>query len=546
MTRFLGCILCLCCCVAGVPGQAAPAPLTLDLLFTNARLLDGSGNPWRRADVGIRGDRIAFVGDAQRAPVAAQQTLDLRGLYLAPGFIDLHTHSLGILSDVKQRENLPYLMQGVTTVVAGNDGNSPWPIARMLETLESQGIGTNAALFVGFGTIRRQVLQMSDRAPNPEELRREQDLARQGMREGAIGLSTGLFYTPQSWSKTDEVIAVAKAAGELGGFYDSHLRDEDSYNIGVRAAVAELIEISRQAHLPGMVSHIKCLGREAWGCSKDVIEMVRKAREEGLQIVANQYPYTASETALEAAVFPNWAAVGGRQKMVERIDDPATRQKLAGEIPALIAKRGGPDTLVLAGFNPDRNAAPSAVPPVDRSIVGKSLEQIAQEWQVAPEEAVLRIVRAGGTSVVSHNMTESDVAEFMKQDWVATGSDGSGGHPRLYGTFALRLEKYVVADKVTTLPFAIRAMSSLPAQIAGFSERGMVAPGYFADLVVFDLAKVHTPATYLEPAKYAEGCVYVLVNGKFVVKDGQPTHVLAGRALRGPAYGRQMSAAVGK
>jgi N-acyl-D-aspartate/D-glutamate deacylase len=536
MTRRLGVFIAL--LVTAVCAAQQP-PQTVDLLFTNVRLLDGTGNPWRMADVGLRGDRIAFVGDAHRANVVAQQTLDLSGQYLAPGFIDLHTHSAGILTE--QKENLPYLMQGVTTVMNGNDGGSPWPIAQALENWERQGIGTNAALFVGFGTIRRQVLQMSARAPNADELAREQALARQGMREGAFGLSTGLFYSPQSYSKTDEVIAVAKAAADLGGIYDSHLRDEDSYNIGVRAAVSELIEISRQAHMPGMVSHIKCLGREAWGCAKDVIELVRKAREQGLAISANQYPYTASGTALEAAVFPNWAAEDGRQQMNARIDDPSTRQRLLREIPALIAKRGGPDTLVLVAFRPEAGAAPT--PGVDAaSLRGKSLDQIAKEWKVAPEEAVLRIVRAGGTSVVSHNMNETDLAEFMKQDWVATGSDGSGGHPRLYGTFAQRLEKYVVADKVTTLPFAIRAMTSLPAQIAGFTDRGLITPGYFADIVVFDLAKVHTPATYLDPTQLGQGFTYVLVNGKFAVRDGQPTHTLAGHALRGPAYGKEITA----
>lgn len=530
--------------------QQGGAPLAADLLFQHAWILDGTGNPWFLGDVAVRGDRIVFVGDAQRANVMARRTLDLRGLYLAPGFIDLHTHTAAGLSDPRRHENLNYLMQGVTTVATGNDGNSPWPIQQTLERWERDGIGTNAALYVGFGTVRRQVIRAppstagqapsgaagENRAPTPDELERERTLVRQGMREGAIGISTGLFYVPQSFSRTDEVIAVAQAAAELGGIYDTHLRDEDSYNIGVRAAVAEAIEIGRRDHMPIMISHIKCLGKEAWGCSKDVVAAIDGARAEGINVTANQYPYEASGTALEAAVMPNWAMEGGREKFLARLADPAQRQKMLDEVPALIAKRGGPETLVLVGYA------------ADRSLQGKSLAEIAVLWKLPPNETVLRLLEKSGTSVVSHNMTESDIAAFMRQDWTATGSDGESAlpgtlvHPRSFGTFALKIQKYVNADKVISLPFAIRAATSLPAQIAGFAERGLVRTGYFADLIVFDPAKVNSPATYTNPSVYAQGMVDVLVNGQFAVENGQPTHALAGRTLRGPASGKQMSA----
>ena len=545
-------------CLVFVSSALAQTPqLTADLLFVHARVLDGAGNPWFLGDVGVKGDRIVFVGDSQRANVIARRTLDLKGLYLAPGFIDLHTHTAAGLSDPKRHENLNYLMQGVTTVATGNDGNSPWPIQQTMEKWERDGIGTNVALFVGFGTVRRQVIKSTvteqpspagenpppasapsseNRAPTPEEISREQALIRQGMREGAIGISTGLFYVPQSFSKTDEVVAVAQAAAELGGIYDTHLRDEDSYNIGVRQAVAEAIEIGRRDHMPIMISHIKCLGREAWGCSKDVVAMINRARAEGINVVANQYPYEASGTALEAAVMPNWAMEGGRQKFLARLADPAQRQKMLGEIPALIAKRGGPETLVIVGYA------------ADRSLQGKSLAEIAAAWQLPPNETVLRILEKGGTSVVSHNMTESDIVEFMRQDWTATGSDGESAlpgtlvHPRGFGTFALKIQKYVNAEHDITLPFAVRAATSLPAQIAGFADRGLVRTGYFADLIVFDPAKVSSPATYTNPSVYAQGMVDVLVNGQLVVENGQPTHALAGRVLRGPASGKQLSA----
>ena len=514
-----------------------PASPTASILFLHARLLDGSGNPWRYADVAVTDDRITFVGDAQGAGIAAQQTLDLHGtLYLAPGFIDLHTHTAGGLSRPDMKENLNYLMQGVTTVVSGNDGGSPWPIETTLSKWEQDGIGTNAALYVGFGTVRQQVFGMQNRPPTAGELARMQQMVREAMREGAIGLSTGLFYVPQSWSKTDEVVALAKAAGELGGVYDTHLRDEDTYNIGVRAAVAEAIDIGRRGGLPVSISHIKCLGKEAWGCSADVIAMINKARAEGVPVVANQYPYEASGTAFEAAVLPNWAMEGGRTELVKRIDDPATRRKLLAEIPALIAKRGGPATLVLIGYA------------ADRSLQGKSLADLARIWKITPAEAVLRVVRGGPTSVVSHNMTENDIKAFMRQDWTATASDGESAlpgqlsHPRSWGTFAIKIQKYVEAEHAITLPFAVRAATSLAAEFAGFHDRGLIEPGFYADLVVFDPAQVGSPATYIHPDQYANGFVDVMVNGKFAVKDGQPTHALAGRVLRGPAFEPRHSA----
>lgn len=507
------------------------ANVTADVLFTHARLLDGAGNPWRYADVAVKGDRIVFVGDAKKTHVTAGETVDLHGtLYLAPGFIDLHTHCAAGLSSPTLKENLNYLMQGVTTVMTGNDGNSPWPIGATLDKWQQNGIGTNAMLFVGFGTAREQVLQRDNRAPNAEELQREAELIRQGMREGAFGMSTGLFYVPQSFSQTDEVIALAKVASEMGGIYDSHLRDEGSYKPGgVKAAVAEAIEIGRQAKLPIMISHIKALGRPSWGQAPAIIEIINAARAEGIDVVANQYPYEASGTAFEAAVLPNWAAEGGRAKMLERFKDPAQRERLLKEIPDLIELRGGPASLVLIGYR------------ADESLRGKSLEQIAKQWTVAPAEAVLRVLEGGQTSVVSHNMTELDIRAFMQQDWTATGSDGNTAavgslvHPRSFGTFALKIDKYVKQDKVITLPFAIRAATSLPAEIVGLKERGLVREGYYADLVVFDLANVSSPATYENPSQYAQGFVDVMVNGKFAVRDGQATHTLAGKALRGPA-----------
>ena len=505
---------------------------TADVLFVHARLLDGTGNPWRYADVGVKGEKIVFVGDAAAAHITAADKVDLHGdLYLSPGFIDLHTHCWRGLSSPQLKENLNYLMQGVTTVMTGNDGNSPWPIGATLDAWQKNGIGTNAMLFVGFGNAREQVLDRDNRAPNADELRREEDIIRQGMREGAFGMSTGLFYVPQSFSKTDEVIALAKVASEMGGIYDTHLRDEDSYTPGgVKGAVAEAIEIGRQAHLTIMISHIKTLGKAVWGEAPEIVQMIDAARAEGINVVANQYPYEASSTAFEDAVLPNWAAEGGRARMLERFKDPQLHARLLKEIPRLIEKRGGPASLVLIGYK------------ADPSLRGKSLQQIAQAWKVPPAEAVLRVLEGGSTTVVSHNMSEPDIRAFMTQDWTSTASDGVDAapgdlvHPRSFGTFAVKIDKYVKQDHVITLPFAIRAATSLPASIVGLKDRGLVREGYYADLCVFDLAKVSSPATYTNPSQYANGFVDVMVNGKFAVRNGHATDVLSGKALRGPAY----------
>jgi len=382
------------------------------------------------------------------------------------------------------------------------------------------------ALYVGFGTVRQMVLGRADRAPTPAELKREEALIAQGMREGAIGMSTGLFYVPQSFSKTGEVIALAKVAARYGGIYDTHLRDESSYTVGLKAAVAEAIEIGREAHLPIMISHIKCLGKDVWGEAPAIAAMVEQARAQGIQVVANQYAYRASLTSFSAAVVPNWAEAGGQRQFLKRIHDPAMRQRILAEIPALITKRGGPQTLVLVHY------------PHDPSLEGLSLEQMAARWKMTPPEAVLKICAGGSSGVVSHNMQESDVEAFMKQDWVATASDGESAlpgmmtHPRSFGNEAVKLQEFVVEKHVISLPFAIRAATSLPAEIAGFDHRGIVAPGYYADLNVFDLAKVSSPATYTHPARYAEGFVDVLVNGQFAVENGRPTNALAGRILK--------------
>jgi len=500
-------------------GSSAPAQGSkLDLLIRGGQVIDGSGAPAVRADVGIIGDRIAFIGDAAKAGVSATRTIDAAGLTVAPGFIDPHTHTAEDLSHPQRKSNEDFLMQGVTTVITGNDGNSPFPIGETLNKWRQQGIGTNAALLVGQGTVRRRVMGMKDGEPSAEQLAQMKALVRQGMDDGAVGLSTGLYYAPGSFSKTEEVIELAKVAAERGGVYDTHMRDESSYTIGLLGSIRETIRIGREAKLPVHISHIKALGTDVWGQSKDAIEIIKQARKEGINVTANQYPYTASGTSLVSALVPRWAEVGGNAELLKRIDDPNVRPKLVVEMAENLRRRGGANSLLITSSR-------------DRQLKGKRLDAIAKERNQTPIEAALAIIKTGDPSVASFNMNEQDIVNFMQQEWVMTGSDGSGGHPRKYGTFPKKLREYVLTKKVISLPAAIRASSALTAETFRLPERGKLSLNHFADVIVFDEKTVADRATYEEPELLAVGMKYVIVNGQIAVADGKFTGTLAGRPL---------------
>lgn len=487
----------------------------LDILIRGGSLIDGSGSPARRADIGITGDRIVFIGSG--AGKKARRVINATGLVITPGFIDPHTHTAGDLSDPKRSRNDPYLMQGVTTVVTGNDGDSPTSIGKTSAQWTKQGIGTNAALFIGQGTVRREVMGMSDAKPTPEQLERMKALVATAMQEGAIGMSTGLYYAPGSYASTEEVIALASVAGAHGGLYDTHMRDESSYTVGLLASVRETIRIGREAHLPVMISHIKALGADVWGQSKDVIALVDEARKEGVNVTASQYPYTASGTSVTAALVPRWAEANGA--LLKNLKDPAVRPRLMNEMNRNLARRGGPDTLLMT-------AAP------DHSIVGKTLAAIARERKETPIDAAIQIIQSGGSDVASFNMKESDIEAFMRQPWVMTCSDGSEGHPRKYGTFPRKLREYVYKRHVIPLEFAIRSSTSLPAQTLGLKDRGLVKPGYFADVLVFDPKTIADRATYENPRILATGVRFLTVNGQLAIDNGTLTSALAGRVLK--------------
>src|SRR5882724_563092 len=318
----------------------------LDLLILHGTLVDGSGKKTRIADVGISGDRIVFVGDAVKAHVAASRTIDATGMIVAPGFIDPHTHTLGDLTNDQSKSNQAYLMQGVTTVVTGNDGGSVLNIGDTLRKWDDQGIGTNGILLAGFGTIRTKVLGPTDAQPNAAQLEEMKQYVTRAMDEGAFGLSTGLYYAPQSYSKTEEVIELAKIAATKGGIYDTHVRDENSYSIGLLGAIKETIRIGREAQIPVHISHIKALGPEVWGQSKQAIELIKKARAEGVDAAACQYPYDASGSSLQASLVPRWAEVGGRGELVKRLNDPQIRPRLLTEMQDNLKRRGGAESLL--------------------------------------------------------------------------------------------------------------------------------------------------------------------------------------------------------
>ncbi|MEP6991214.1 MAG: amidohydrolase family protein [bacterium] len=513
-----------CAAVALLVGRSLPAQgRTVDVLIRGGMLVDGTGTPARRADVGMTADRIVFVGNAAAANVHATRSIDAAGLVVAPGFIDPHSHTLEDLSSRPRAGNVPYLMQGVTTVVTNNDGGGTIEIGKRLAAWARDGIGTNAALYVPQGSVRGAVLGMSDATPTPAQLDSMRAIVARGMADGAIGLSTGLYYAPGSYSPTEEVIELAKVAARAGGIYDSHMRDEGSYTpAGVVGSVNETIRIAREAHIPVHISHLKALGTDVWGQSDSIVAIIKAARAAGVEVTADQYPYLASGTSVGASLLPRWAEAGGRDSLRARVADATVRARLVAEMERNLVRRGGAPSLLISSTK-------------DTSILGRTLAQVATSRNVAPIEAALQIILAGDASVASFNMKESDLETFMVQPFVMTGSDGSSGHPRKYGTFPRKLRQYVYEKHLLTLPQAVRASSGLTAETLRIVDRGVVAPGTFADVIVFDPATVRDLATYARPTLLATGMRFVLVNGTVAVADGVYTGALAGRPLRRPA-----------
>jgi N-acyl-D-amino-acid deacylase len=490
-----------------------------DILIVNGHVLDGSGNPWVRADVGIRGDRIAAIG--RLAGATAATVIDARGRTVAPGFIDVHSHALDALTRADLHEARPLLAQGVTTLVGNPDGGGPVDLKAQATSIEANGgPGVNAALLIGHASVRRAVIGAGNRQPTAEELDRMRALVRQAVADGAFGLSSGLFYTPGRFAKPEEVIALAR---EAGGVYASHIRDEGNYDVGVIASVDEVIRVAEEAGVRGIVTHMKCLGPDSWGMAKTLVSRIDAARARGVELFADQYPYSASSTNLAAAIMPGESDEGAR----EAIEGAESRAKFLAVLKENIRRRGGAASIVIAS---GRGAA---------NLAGQSLEAIAKTRGVTPEQAAADIILAGGASIVSHNMSEEDVATIMRQPWTMASSDGGltlpgpgRPHPRNNGAFARRLAHYVRDQRVLSLEDGVRSSTSLPARVFGLAGRGELREGAFADVIVFDLARVVDRATYETPHETATGMDWVIVNGQVAVKDGAFTGARSGRVLR--------------
>ena len=501
-----------------------------DVLIRNGRVMDGTGNPWIRADVGISGGRITAIGHLGSATAAT--TIDAADRLVTPGFIDVHSHAAEGLSRPDLRQAQPIIVQGVTTVVINPDGGGPVDLNAQRLELEKGGVGPNVALLVGHGSVRRAVIGGANRAPTPEELQKMRAIVRRGMEDGSFGLSSGLFYTPGSFATTEEVIALAQVAGEFGGLYTSHVRDEGNYGEGVVASVQEVIRIAEEAQIVGIVSHMKALGPDNWGLSMAMTMRMDEARARGVQVFADQYPYEASSTSLRAALLPGGIELPPADRLgVPRASLPPEERKSRDALDATvrenIRRRGGAASLQIAAYGPDR------------SLEGKNVKQIAEARGVTPEAAAIDLMSRGGVSIVSFNMSDADIRHIMTRPYTMTSSDGGlvpigAGvpHPRNYGAFARRLSVYVRERNVTTLEEAIRAMTTLPALAFGMKDRGVLREGTAADINVFDPAAVRDRATYTEPHQLAVGMSWVLVNGVPVVSEGKFTTALPGKVLK--------------
>ena len=507
-------------------GQAQQA----DVLITGGTIYDGSTAKPFTGDVAITGDRIVYVGP--KATMTAKRTIDAKGMIVSPGLIDAHTHTDHFLdsADKAQRADPAWTMQGVSTVFIGIDGNGTPDLKAKFAHYQAQGIGPNVVSYVGFGAIRRTVIGEAARAPTPQELEKEKALVVKGMCEGAIGLSAGLFYAPQNFAKTDEVIALAKEAGRRGGVYDTHQRDESSYSIGLLNSTKEVLQIGREGGIPVHFSHIKALGHDVWGKSKDVIALINEARAKGQNVTANHYPWLASHTGLDAALVPRWASDGGDAAMIKRFDDPALLKKIKAEMAQNLDRRGGAQTILLTSGEAEGGTAKDAPP---KPWTGKYLSAIAKEWKVDALDAAIRILRetGGKASIVSFNISEPDLENFMKQPWTVTSSDGGPGHPREYATFQTKYAVYVKQKHAIDTGFFIRHSSGLTADIFKLDRRGYLKAGYFADVLVFDPNGYVPKADYIHPAVLSEGVKELFVNGVAAVDNGTPTGATAGRPL---------------
>jgi N-acyl-D-amino-acid deacylase len=515
-------------CFAGAPAQEArPA---YDLVIREGMVVDGTGGARFRADLGIRGDRITRVEPAGIPEADAARVLNASGLVVAPGFIDHHAHIQTTIHQHPLAEN--FTRQGITTILASlHSGDQPWPLDAYMAALR---VAPNVGFFAGHSWVRKEVLGLENRAPTGEELAKMKSLVEQSMKQGALGLSTGLLYVPANYARTEEVIELAKVAARYGGIYVSHMRDEAT---GLIDSVAEVIRIAREAGLPGQVQHHKAVGKPQWGWSEKTLAMIDEARTEGLDIKLDLYPYTASSTG-SSILFPQWALAGGPKSLAARLAEPATRARIEAEMREIFLNERAGDDLANIQFR---------TVPSDPAYDGKNLADLARDRSLPQtvDTAVALIIELelkGGFSAVYHSMHEDDVIRILRHPLAMVDTDGDPvgfgmgfPHPRSYGTFPRILGRYVRELKVLTLEEAIRRMTSLSAEQIGQPERGRIAEGMYADLTVFDPATIKDRGTFTDPHQFPLGIHHVVVNGVPVIRHGALTGEKPGRVLKGPA-----------
>lgn len=525
-----------------------------DIILRNGKIINGTGNPWFYGDVGIRHDQISAIGNLENQK--AKRVIDVRGLVISPGFIDLHTHCDTGLAAPETQANLNYLSQGVTTVVGGNCGYGSHRVQAISALWYKQGIGTNAIQLVGFGTVRRKVLGTEDRAPSQAELQEMQSILRKAMEEGAWGMSTGLQYIPGRYASTEEIIALSKIVAEFEGLYSTHMRSEEEELI---QAVEEAIRIGEESGARTNIAHFKASGKLNWGSMIEAVELVNKARSRGLEVTADMYPYSKSATTPLFIIFHipkgmepfSSMEKEGRQKDLTQEKREALTEQYIEELAKALQDKSKRDAIKKLTLDGDPNkvnwvakggwynftimSAKKNTHLIGKMFCDLAEEQGREEFDIAAD---LFIEEKDDIFISLSTMSEDDVQHALKQPWVMVSSDGSAVpykqqsvHPRNYGSFPRVLRKYVREEALLSLVEGIRKMSSLPAQLLRLSDRGLLLKGYKADLVVFDPDKIKDNATFLDPHQYTSGIEYVIVNGKISIEKGQFNKSLNGRAL---------------
>jgi len=494
----------------------------VDVLLSGGRVYTGdfsfANAKEQHLDVAICQQIICGVYPHGSRKINAKTVIDVSGKIVSSGFIDAHTHTLAELLSSDKNSNINYLTQGVTTVVNGNDGGGPFDIAGMRKRLLSNGIGTNTALLVGHGTLREQVMGRVQRHATADEIKQMSALLEQGMKDGAIGFSTGLYYVPQNYANTAEVIALAKVASKYHGIYDTHIRDESTFNIGFLAALDEAINIAKAAKIHLHLAHIKALGLDVWGQSKQAIAKIERAQAQGVNISADQYPWLASGTKLRSAVMPKWVMADSNEVFYQRLNQADLATKIRAEITENIRRRGGASALQITAFH-------------DQALVGLTLQQVADKLALDPVAAAIKLVQQGEVRVASFNMSPVDVDAFMVKPWVVTSSDGTDGHPRKYASFPQKYQQYVLNKKLLTLAQFVYQSSTHTAQVLGLKNRGILRTGYQADIVVFDPQKYAPKANFSHWNRLSVGVEQLLVNGTLAIKQGKYLNKLAGEVV---------------